>query len=74
MESIEKYLESKAEKVHRFLEREVESWTDVPLPPGSDGLFPAGGGKRLRPILVLATAEALGGPRRRRFPLPARSK
>ena len=75
MEPIEKYLESRAEEVHRFLQREVESWTDVPRPLREAMAYSLlAGGKRLRPILVLATAEALGVRRRRRFPLPARSR
>ncbi|MFS8513397.1 MAG: polyprenyl synthetase family protein, partial [Planifilum fulgidum] len=62
MEPIEKYLEAQADKVHRFLEREVESWTEIP-PPLREAMAYSllAGGKRLRPILVLATAEALGG-------------
>ncbi len=69
MESIERYLESKAQKVHRFLEREVESWADVPGPLREAMAYSLlAGGKRLRPILVLATAEALGGPAERALP------
>jgi len=62
VEPIEKYLEAQADKVHRFLKREVESWTEIP-PPLREAMAYSllAGGKRLRPILVLATAEALGG-------------
>ena len=69
MEPIEKYLESRAEEVHRFLQREVESWTDVPRPLREAMAYSLlAGGKRLRPILVLATAEALGCPAERALP------
>src|SRR5690606_33210967 len=62
VEPSKKYLEAQADKVHRFLERQVESWTEIP-PPLREAMAYSllAGGKRLRPILVLATAEALGG-------------
>ena len=56
------YLEEKEQFVGEALQAIMDEWSDVPK-----GLREAvaysllAGGKRLRPILLLATCEALGG-------------
>lgn len=69
MEPFETYLEMKAQEVHQFLQQEVESWTDVPRPLHEAMAYSLlARGKRLRPILVLITAEALGGSTKKALP------
>lgn len=61
MEKIEQYLHLQAEKVHRALDQyltELESVPEILKEAMRYSLL--AGGKRLRPVLVLATVEALG--------------
>lgn len=60
-------------EMHALVERDLER-VDFPAPPGAEQLVEAaryallGGGKRLRPILVMAAAQALGAPVERVMP------
>jgi geranylgeranyl diphosphate synthase type II len=60
-------------EMHERVERDLER-VDFPAPPGAEQLAEAarysllGGGKRVRPILVMATAQALGAPVERVMP------
>ncbi|MCS1350788.1 polyprenyl synthetase family protein [Mechercharimyces sp. CAU 1602] len=69
MNDFKLYLKEKEEVVHRALEESVAQWCDIP-----DSLKEAmaysllGGGKRLRPILVLLACEALGGEEKEALP------
>lgn len=62
MEAIQTYLKQRAQVVERALERDLTEMVGVP-----EALWEAmkysllAGGKRLRPILVLSSAEAVGG-------------
>ncbi len=60
-------------ELHKRVERALEQ-VDFPAPPGAERLAEAarysllGGGKRVRPILVMAAARALGAPVERVMP------
>ncbi len=58
---IEEYLEQKRQEVDRFLEAEIPS-SDTPPAILHESIRYSllGGGKRIRPILTIATAEAVG--------------
>ncbi|MBN2909824.1 polyprenyl synthetase family protein [Polycladomyces sp. WAk] len=61
MGTAEQYLQEKAGLVNDRLTQYVESWHDIPKRLKESVAYSLlAGGKRLRPVLVLATAEALG--------------
>lgn len=69
MENAEKYLQEKADLVNDRLAQYVESWNDIPKRLKESVAYSLlAGGKRLRPVLVLATAEALGTEAERALP------
>jgi geranylgeranyl diphosphate synthase type II len=69
VENAEKYLQEKADLVNDRLAQYVESWNDIPKRLKESVAYSLlAGGKRLRPVLVLATAEALGTEAERALP------
>lgn len=67
---IEEYLEQKRQEVDRFLESEIPS-SDIPPAVLHESIRYSllGGGKRIRPILTIATAEAVGHPPKALLPV-----
>ncbi|BCU81597.1 farnesyl-diphosphate synthase [Polycladomyces abyssicola] len=69
METAEQYLQEKAGMVNDRLAQYVESWNDIPKQLKESVAYSLlAGGKRLRPVLVLATAESLGTEAERALP------
>ena len=61
MEDIQKYLERQREKIDRFLDQAVPDGQAVPTTLYESMRYSLlGGGKRIRPILAMAAAEAVG--------------
>ncbi|WP_033101926.1 polyprenyl synthetase family protein [Thermoactinomyces daqus] len=62
MQTIKSYIEEKAERVHEALDEYTARMQGIPpLLKEAMRYSLLAGGKRLRPVLVLATVEALGG-------------
>lgn len=62
MQTIKSYIEEKAERVHEALDEYTTRMQGIPpLLKEAMRYSLLAGGKRLRPVLVLATVEALGG-------------
>lgn len=69
METAEQYLQEKADLVNDRLAQYVELWNEIPQRLKESIAYSLlAGGKRLRPVLVLATAEALGTEAKRALP------
>ncbi|SMO40195.1 polyprenyl synthetase family protein [Melghirimyces algeriensis] len=69
MLKVESYIEEKAKVVHSELKRYMENLQGVPQPLKESMTYSLlAGGKRLRPILVLASAEAVGGKEENALP------
>jgi geranylgeranyl pyrophosphate synthase len=70
--SLDRYLAARRAEVEAALSRYLPAPPDTP-PTLADAMRYSllAGGKRLRPLLVLAAAEAVGGPEARTFALPA---
>ncbi|MFD1428079.1 polyprenyl synthetase family protein [Kroppenstedtia sanguinis] len=69
MEEIQRYLEEKAKSIESRLKEYVESPVGVPGKLREAMAYSLlAGGKRLRPVLTLATAEALGGSEEKALP------
>src|SRR6476659_4442432 len=56
------YITNTAQMVHQELDTLSENWTDIPTNLKESMRYSLlAGGKRIRPVLTLATTEALGG-------------
>jgi geranylgeranyl diphosphate synthase type II len=69
VQTIELYIKQKAEKIHQALDEYTEQMTGLP-PVLKEAIRYSllAGGKRMRPVLVLATVEALGGDTEKALP------
>lgn len=69
MNETKTYIQNKANLVHEELDRISRNWTDVPANLQEAMRYSLlAGGKRIRPVLAIATLEALGGDEKLALP------